>query len=271
MGAVSILSVGESAMTDRLQRIERGTSAEAVGGRQLVLLSLPPKPLVTAAPIVRDRSTHLYTAQTQTNADATAGLLRVLFPDAGTVLDATYGKGMFWNGKADVTVTGIDLNPARARDVCADFTRLPFADAAFDVTIFDPPYQWDMGQKGSIIGKLFGTYRSEAHARETVQMGAQEAWRVSRLGIIVKVQNYIHASRLVHMTRWVEDAIPTPLYDELHLVNPRKLIAPKWKDQLSVYRNHSTFMVFRHDGPVHKRRASSWLRAQESMSEVVAG
>jgi hypothetical protein len=85
-------------------------------------------------------------------------------------------------------------------------------------------------------------------------MGALEAWRVSRLGVIVKVQNYIHASKLVHMTRWVEDAIPSPLYDELHLVNPRKLIVPSWGEQLSVYRNHSTFLLFRHGDQRHIRR-----------------
>lgn len=202
------------------------------------------------------RTERLYTTALRTNAQATAGLLCVLFPDATTVLDMTYGKGMFWRGAvSDVAVTSMDRNPARRTDIVADFTALPFRDAAFDVAIFDPPYQWDMGEKGSIIGKQFGTYRSEAHARQTVQLGAREAWRVSRLGVIVKVQNYIHTSRLVHMTRWVEDAIPSPLYDEMHLVTPRKLIVPRWGEQLSLYRNHSTFLVFRHGDQRHIRRA----------------
>jgi hypothetical protein len=117
------------------------------------------------------RSRHLYSAQMQSNASATAGLLRVIFPDATTVLDATYGKGMFWAGStADVQVTSLDRNQARRVDVVGDFTALPFRDGAFDVCIFDPPYQWDMGRgKGSIIGNRFGTYQSERHARETVQ------------------------------------------------------------------------------------------------------
>jgi hypothetical protein len=204
-----------------------------------------------------DDGARLYTAQVQTNASAVAGLLRVSFPDAVTVLDSTYGKGMFWNGPTPVEVTSLDRNPARCPQVVGDFTALPFADGSFDLCIFDPPYQWDMGRgKGSIIGTLFGTYRSEREARETVQLGAAEAWRVARLGVIVKVQNYIHASRLVHMTRWVEDVIPSPLYDELHLINPRKLIVPTWRDQLSVYRNHSTFMVFRRGDQRHIRRTA---------------
>jgi hypothetical protein len=198
----------------------------------------------------------LYTTQVQSNASATAGLLRVIFPDATTVLDTTYGKGMFWAGSlADVQVTSLDRNRARRVDVVGDFTALPFRDGAFDVAIFDPPYQWDMGRgKGSIIGTQFGTYQSEQHAKRTVQLGALEAWRVARLGVIVKVQNYIHRSKLVHMTRWVEDAVPSPLYDELHLVNPRKLIVPTWGEQLSVYRNHSTFLLFRHGDQRHIRR-----------------
>lgn len=203
-----------------------------------------------------DRGDRVYTTQKLTNAKAVDGLLRVIFPDAETVLDATYGKGMFWRGvKPSVRVVGLDRNPAGHPHVVGDFTALPFADGAFDVCIFDPPYQWDMGRgKGSIIGNLFGTYESERHARETVQLGAQEAWRTARLGVLVKVQNYIHASRLVHMTRWIEDAIPSPLYDELHLITPRKLICPRWGSQLSVYRNHSTFLAFRRGDQRHIRR-----------------
>jgi hypothetical protein len=237
---------------------ERRPTAAGRGTVQLDLMPSDAEPIqLEPMPPWGDRAAYLYTAQVQTNANATAGLLRVLFPDARTILDMTYGKGNFWNGKADVEVVGIDLDPGRARDVCADFTRLPFADGAFDVAIFDPPYQWDMGRgKASIIGALFGTYGSEADAKRAVQLGSLEAWRVSRLGVLVKVQNYIHASRLVHMTRWVEDAIPSPLYDELHLVNPRKLIVPRWKDQLSVYRNHSTFLAFRHGDQRHVRRAA---------------
>lgn len=198
----------------------------------------------------------LYTTQKLTNSKAVAGLLDVLFPDAETVLDATYGRGMFWRGvRTERRVTGLDRNPAGGPDVVGDFTALPFADDSFDVCIFDPPYQWDMGRgKGSIVGNRFGVYESEQHARRTVQLGAAEAWRVARLGVLVKVQNYIHGSRLVHMTRWVEDSIPSPLYDELHLVTPRKLICPRWGDQLSVYRNHSTFLAFRRGDQRHIRR-----------------
>ena len=85
---------------------------------------------------------------------------------------------------------------------------------------------------------------------------------MARLGVLVKVQDYIHAGRLVHMTRWVEDAIPSPLYDELHLARPHKILDPKWGEQLSVYRNHATFLCFRRGDQRHvRRRAAAERRA----------
>ena len=73
-------------------------------------------------------------------------------------------------------MTGLDLDPSRARDVVGDFRALDFEDDSFDVGIFDPPYQWDMGRgKPSVMGGRFGTYRSEAEARASIQAGAREA------------------------------------------------------------------------------------------------
>lgn len=203
-------------------------------------------------------STRLRTVEDGTSAQAISRLLAVLFPDARTVLDMTYGSGNFWDSSAPVTVTGMDRNPSRARDVCADFTRLPFAAGAFDVAIFDPPYLTDAGVR-SVMRACFGSFANVADLRAAVEAGAREAWRVSRLGIIVKTQNHKHGSRFVHMTRWVEDALwPTELYDELHLRSPSKIEDGKWSGpQLSLRSAHATFQVFRHDGPIHRRRKPS--------------
>lgn len=199
----------------------------------------------------------LYTLADLTSAQAIERLLGVLLPDAETVLDTTYGSGMFWRGSTDdVRVTGMDLNPARARDVCGDFTRLPFRDESFDVVIFDPPYHTDVGhQKDSVMHGLFGSFDTLDDLRRAVEMGTAEAWRVARLGVIVKVQDYIHASRAVWMSLWVHGAIPVEPYDVLHTRRlGGKIRSPKWRDQLSVWRNHATYWVYRKDGPVHKRR-----------------
>jgi hypothetical protein len=202
----------------------------------------------------------LYSVSTGTNAQTVAGILRVLFPDARTVLDMTYGSGRFWSPKHPVTATvaGLDLDPGRARDVVGDFRALDFPDGTFDVCIFDPPYQWDMGKgKPSVMGSRFGTYHSEEEARATIQEGVREAWRVARLGIIVKVQDHVHSSRVVWMSDWVKAALPVEPYDQTHLVRQHKITDPKWTRQLSVWRNHATFWVWRKDGAVHRARKAA--------------
>src|SRR6266536_3376259 len=194
----------------------------------------------------------LYTVEQMTNAQAVTGLLSVAFPDARTALDATYGNGRFWDATSHVEVTGLDLDPSRAPDVVGDYWALPFAAGAFDVVIFDPPYQWDMGRgKASVMGARFSTYSSAAEARASVEQGCREAWRVARLGVIVKCQDYIHASRPVWMSDWVKAAMPAEPYDFLHLTRPHKIVDPRWREQLSVYRNHATFWVWRKDGTAH--------------------
>lgn len=194
-----------------------------------------------------------------------ADILNILFPDARTVLDSTYGKGVFWKKRerTRVSVVGLDLDPSSRASVRGDFTALPFSDQSFDVVAFDPPYQWDVSKKNpSIMGKRFGSYESEADALNAVMSGTREAWRVARLGIVVKVQNHIHGNRFIPMTDWVRWGFfdeysdeYVSLYDEVMVKRPGvKVIDPKWREQLSVYRNHATFMIFRKGSQTHKRR-----------------
>lgn len=176
-----------------------------------------------------------------TSADAVAGLLAVCFPDAETTLDMTYGHGNFWNG-TQPTIAG-DRLPARAKDLVFDYHALPFADGAVDVTIFDPPFQPQTvpGQIGKRFTKITGGVGA---VRTSVQQGCREAFRVGRLGCLVKVQDYIHDHKPVWMSAWVWEALGEP-YDCLTLRTPSKLIATNWGAQKSVWRNHSTFYVWR--------------------------
>lgn len=200
--------------------------------------------------------------ETGTSAQMLAKIIRVLFPDAETVADLTFGSGAFWKpAPAHLAVTGVDLDPARAPHVVADFTRLPFSDASFDLCVFDPPYITETGA-GSLIGRRFGSYPSTPSMRASVEAGAREAWRVARIGVVVKVMDYCHASRLVRMGRWVEDAIPAELYDVAYLASRAKVEDRKWSrrgSQLSVRSTATTWLVWRRDGAIHKRRAVPML------------
>jgi hypothetical protein len=199
----------------------------------------------------------LYTVTAAPSAVVVARMLAVLYPDARTVLDMTYGSGKFWDGSARVAVTGLDLDPARAPNVVGDFRALPFADRSFDVAIFDPPYHTDMGRgKSSIMGARFGTFATLPELEAAVRQGCAEAWRVARLGVIVKCQDYIHASRPVWMSDWVRSALGEP-YDFAMQVRPHKITDPKWSRQLSAWRNHATYWAFRKDGNVHRSRGAT--------------
>lgn len=201
-------------------------------------------------------SGRLHSIEYGSNADVTAKMLRVLFPDAETVLDMTYGSGNFWTDAPPWRVTGIDLNPERARDVCADYTRLPFRDGAFDVCIFDPPYLSGCSKNGTArMGDRFSFFESDQALYESVTRGASEAWRVGRLGAIVKVQNYSHSGKTMRMTRWVEAMIPEEVYGEVHLASVAKIAPLSWTRQLSVWSIHTTFLAFRHGSQQHMWRA----------------
>lgn len=218
--------------------------------------------LVTHTPAlitpIRDiqRADYLFSHMKISPAQAVAELLRVCFPDARTALDMTYGKGNFWDGTAHVAVIGMDGDPKRARDLVGDFHALPFDSGAIDVPIFDPPFLSN-GGKRSIMRAQYTAYRSVEEARASITLGCQEAWRVARLGVIVKVQDHHHGCRFVRQSDWVRAAVPMEQYDELLIPNENpKVIDPKWgQPQLSTYRDHSVYLVFRKDGPVHKRRA----------------
>jgi hypothetical protein len=196
-------------------------------------------------------------------AQAIAHIFEVCFPDvpdAGLVLDASYGKGRWWSPKypVPVTVIGLDKNPRRAKDVVGDFAALPFKDASIEVGLGDPPFLSDGGRR-SIMRAQYTADLRLVESEASIARLCRELWRVSRLGIVVKVQDHIHDSRLIRMSDWVRAAVPMAQYDELLVPDEQdKVIDPKWKQpQLSFYRDHSVYLIFRKDGPVHKRRRAS--------------
>lgn len=201
----------------------------------------------------------LQTIMEGTSTEVIDGLITVLFPDAESIYDPTYGNGVFWKGFLH-PVLGSDILPTRSPDLVADFTRLPFKDETFDLVVFDPPFQTDMGKnKPSVMGKRFATYPTILELKWAVLQGVLECWRTCKLGIIVKVQDYNHANKKVWMSDWIREAIPVDPYDVVYLKQARKMNDPKWKNQLSVRTNHSTFWVYRKDGPIHKKRKSVWI------------
>lgn len=195
----------------------------------------------------------------QDSAPVIRRMMEVLFADATTVLDSTYGKGLFWDPKLDrpYSVVGLDMDP-RNGAVGGDFRDLPYEDGQFDVVVFDPPYHTDMGRaKPSVMGTRFTTYPTIPLLREAVCGGLAEAWRVARLGIIYKCQDYNHGNQKIWMSFWARDTLGTDPYDVVHLQQPNSMVDPKWENQLSAWTNYASFWAYRHDGPIHRKRRAS--------------
>ena len=163
------------------------------------------------------------------------------------VLDATYGKGWFWKGFDLLRIVGCDRAIDRARYVACDFTALPFCDGAFPLVVFDPPFQ--PATTDGLIGERFTKpVKGIAAVKELVVAGLKECWRVTSDGLIVKVQDYIHDHKPVWMSLWVHQTLGEPWDFVVRRHSDRKKMAPNWTRQLSVWRNHSTFWIYRKRG-----------------------
>lgn len=182
----------------------------------------------------------------QPTAAVVAHILSVFFADAQSALDLTPGRGCFWREDVPIAVS--------VSTSTHDFRDLPYIDQSWDVVLFDPPHNADAGAR-SIMGQRYGTYR-QAELEPAVRQGVREAWRVARLGLVVKVTDQVHVSRFVRMSGWVFDELGEP-FDVVHQLH-RALIDPKWLEpQLSARNNGSSYLIFRRDGPVHRRRKAS--------------
>lgn len=172
-----------------------------------------------------------------------AKLRSICFPDAVTTFDPTYGRGGFWPTLP--TIAG-DRESSRSPHVMLDYTAIPLRSASIDLTFFDPPFQPETtSQKISRMDQKFKATRSVGALKENIQLGLCECARVSRLGVIIKVQDYIHNHQPVWMSMWLWEVLGEP-YEYVNVVRPcPKIMASNWSRQLSVYRNHSTFWVYR--------------------------
>jgi hypothetical protein len=156
-------------------------------------------------------------------------ILRVFFPTAETALDSTYGNGGFWDGSAHVTVTARDIDPSRAPHGVTDFRAMSYDDNTFDVALFDGPHLADSSD-GSIMGDKFGTY-PDAELKAAIQDGAREAWRIGRLGCVIKVTDHVHGERLQEQTDWVKEAVGMDLFEKVHQTRSSAVVDPKWGDE----------------------------------------
>jgi len=153
-------------------------------------------------------------------------------------LDPTYGRGRFWRRWRPEHLTRHDLDPNRAPDGPADFTRLPYAANHFDAVVFDPPYKLN-GAAGSHASDVdYGVdERAGWQSRHAlIVAGIVEAARVvspARLErvdrgrtelaggmVLIKCQDQVSAGAVRWQTREFADAaeaVGLELIDAFHL------------------------------------------------------
>lgn len=178
-------------------------------------------------------------------------------------LDATYGRGVWWQRwRPDVLVAN-DLHTAAT--VRADFRCLPFASGAFAQIAYDPPYVSIGGRKGSSMAELHDRFglitapTSPAGLQGVIDAGLAEVCRVLAPGgvLLVKCQDYISSGRLwpgTHLTLTCALGLGLELVDRFeHVagVRPQPTVNPDGSPRRQVHarRNLSTLFVLRKGRP----------------------
>jgi hypothetical protein len=162
--------------------------------------SMSPGPVPACGNVFADSSTLM------------ACLLDLHFPGA-TILDATYGHGVFYK-KTKRAVTGLDLRPTG--QVVADNARLPFADDSFDLGVLDPPYK--RGNDNNRYTNRYGTAPdTEQKVTRLYHRALPELLRVCRRGMVVKCQDATDGHRFyarhIQICDWVRSHTGLDVHD----------------------------------------------------------
>lgn len=128
--------------------------------------------------------------QNGSNADLMAKIAPLYL--TGSVLDATYGRGKWWDRFTPEPFIRHDLHTLDG----VDFRQLPEADDSIDTVCFDPPYIPQGGYESSTSQEfvarfgLTGFSRSELWAM--LAAGLSEANRVARHYVLVKCCDFVN-------------------------------------------------------------------------------
>lgn len=164
-----------------------------------------------------------------------------------TVLDLTYGKGKFWT---EVRPPGLITNDVDTSTLAAyneDFRATGWPTGWVDYVVFDPPYR--LGGTASVpaFDEAYGlavAWRSRDAVRSLIVEGTQEAVRLARRLVLVKVQDQVNGGRVHSQVTWVINAaeqVGGRFVDSLHVVGGRG--QPSGRRQVRARHGYSTLVV----------------------------
>jgi hypothetical protein len=193
------------------------------------------------------------------NADLIAKAAKLYIPKGARVLDATWGKGVFWKrfgGRRRFELVGSDIQVMPGVGVVADFRRLPFADGTFDVVTLDPPYRHTGPGHDYLDHRYGGSSTTPTHTHKDIvalyAAGIAEGKRVlRRRGVLmVKVMDEIESGRQrrTEIEVWtIATGMGLVDLDKLVLVPP-PIKTRRWSRQVHAHKAHSCLWVFERRG-----------------------
>jgi tRNA G10 N-methylase Trm11 len=202
---------------------------------------------------------YVLTCKQGTNADLFPDILKLYVPEESTVLDATYGRGVFWKNIDEKSYTLIrnDLDPSRG-DESWDFRNVGLPDSCLDAFILDPPYLYVGGfrtLKKSIDRGYQNAERAleqEIHGKDAVMEmyrgGIAEAARCLKAGgvLIVKGMDQVESGKVslfqVEIFKMLDERFEI-LDLFVLMVNGQPTM--RHKTQVHARRNHSYFLILR--------------------------
>ena len=132
-----------------------------------------------------------------TNADLIATVARLYLRKGDRVADITFGRGVFWQNLNLADYLFYKSDKITCHGSPHDFRKLPYADAHFDVVVFDPPYAHGIGMKVEPCYHNFITKGGHHNIMKLYGQGMAEANRILKPGgmLWVKCADEIEASR----------------------------------------------------------------------------
>lgn len=200
----------------------------------------------------------------KTNADLIADVAKLGYlKPTDTVLDPTYGRGLWWKKFKPAVLIKHDLYKLDG----VNYENLPEDDCSVDAVAFDPPYVAQGGRKTSRVDERNDRYglveapRTPEALAASIALGIKECARVLKPKgfLIVKAKDYISSGKFFDGTGEAKTAALgaglryVDRFEHLGSPGPQ----PKHKTQKHSRRNLSTLLVFSKPPAPRRRKVTS--------------
>jgi len=159
---------------------------------------------------------------------AIKAILDLHFPSGGKLIDPTGSKGVFYKKVSGWDIVRGDIRTCVAPDYLGDFRAIPFANDAFDVAVFDPPYKRGSRKTGNTSDHYADRYgvapNNENAATRQYAEAIAELFRVTTRGVIIKLQDAADGhnfhDRRLSVSKMVEERIGLRPHDSILVYRP---------------------------------------------------